>query len=113
LIAIVRRIDSSGNGLLEYHEFKSLCEPTVLKISDVLLVEDTGSHIKGQPDQRDSRFGGPLIRSKNYTYSSNASMANVIQPFGSNLNDNLAIYDNIMSNSPERGSVSYADVGTD
>lgn len=35
LIAIVRRIDSSGNGTLEYHEFKLVCEPIILKNIDV------------------------------------------------------------------------------
>jgi Ca2+-binding EF-hand superfamily protein len=40
LIAVVRRIDSSGNGCLEYHEFKTLCEPIILKTTDVVEVED-------------------------------------------------------------------------
>jgi Ca2+-binding EF-hand superfamily protein len=35
LIAIVRRIDSSGNGTLEYFEFKVLCEPIILKMADI------------------------------------------------------------------------------
>lgn len=45
LIAIVRRIDSSGNGTLEYHEFKIMAEQIILKMTDIQQVEDQGVHI--------------------------------------------------------------------
>lgn len=90
LIAIVRRIDSSGDGMLQFHEFKTLCEPIILKTSDILEVQDQGPHLK-QKKYIEDQFAGPLLRkSKNGPQS-------VVQPFGSNLDDNLRIYDEMMA----------------
>ena len=40
LVAIVRRIDSSGNGTVDYGEFCTLCEPIILKNLDITEIED-------------------------------------------------------------------------
>ena len=60
-MAIVRRIDSSGDGLLQFHEFKFLCEPVIVKNIDILEVEDEGKFIKPR-GEIDERYAGPLLR---------------------------------------------------
>ena len=40
LVAIVRRIDSSGDGSLQYFEFQVLCSPVIVKNIDIQEVED-------------------------------------------------------------------------
>jgi len=45
LIAIIRRIDTSGNGTLEYEEFQEVCEPIILKMNNIHQVEDQGELI--------------------------------------------------------------------
>jgi hypothetical protein len=47
--------------MLEYHEFRGLCEPIILKTSDVLEVEDQGEYLKPKRDI-DDRYAGPLLR---------------------------------------------------
>jgi len=40
LIAIVRRIDTSGNGTMEFKEFSAVVEPIILKNANLQQVED-------------------------------------------------------------------------
>lgn len=40
LIAIIRRIDGNGNGALTYYEFCLMVEPIILRMTDIMEVED-------------------------------------------------------------------------
>lgn len=50
MIAIVRRIDGSGNGAIDFEEFCLVCEPIILKMDDIIEVEDQGEHLRKQTD---------------------------------------------------------------
>lgn len=79
--------------MLQYHEFKTLCEPIIIKTSDVLEVEDQGEHLKAKR-AIDPKFAGPLLRK---------GPDSVVQPFGNNLEENLKVYDDIMAMSQYEG----------
>ena len=50
LIAIIRRIDGSGDGKLNFEEFKSICQSIILKNTDLQHVEDQGEHLAGEKE---------------------------------------------------------------
>jgi len=54
LIAIIRRIDSSGNGTLDYEELRTVFEPIIINMNDIQEVEDQGEHIKPDNELRES-----------------------------------------------------------
>ena len=64
LIAIVRRIDSSGNGELDFEELRSVFEPIVINMNDIQEVEDQGDHIKPDNELKDEN-SRPLVNKQN------------------------------------------------
>jgi len=61
LIAIIRRIDSSGNGTLEFSEFVAVTEPIVLKMQNIVHVEDQGIHI-GAKRSLEGEYSQPFVK---------------------------------------------------
>lgn len=45
LIAIIRRIEGSGNGQIDCDEFACAIDPIIIKQSDIAFVEDEGEHL--------------------------------------------------------------------
>jgi len=86
LIAIIRRIDSSGNAMLEFDEFKTVCEPIILKMSNVVHVEDQGIHVAGKRSI-EGEYSQPFVKK--------TGPKEVVQPLqlGNSLDDNLKLYD--------------------
>lgn len=99
LIAIVRRIDGSGNGTIEYDEFKLVCEPIVLKTTDIVYVEDQGENMRQDNGEINSENARPFKKGP----------PQIVQPLSlsNDLEANLKLYDNYMSfqggQTPARG----------
>jgi hypothetical protein len=86
LIAIIRRIDSSGNGTLEFAEFAAVCETIFLKMQNVVQVEDQGIHIAPKRSL-EGEYSQPFVKK--------TGPKEVHQPLnlGNSLDENLRIYD--------------------
>lgn len=87
LISIVRRIDGSGNGAIDYEEFCLVCEPIILKMTDIIEVEDQGEHLRKQTQPINPGNAKPFLQ-KN-------APAQIVQPMDPNnsLDLNLQLYD--------------------
>ena len=91
LIAIVRRIDGSGNGTIEVGEFKLLCDPIILKMKDIVEVEDQGKVLtKLNTSKIDEKSSKPFRSSMPQLMEMNPMTAQ------NHLDENLKIYDNYM-----------------
>lgn len=91
LIAIVRRIDGSGNGTIEVGEFKLLCDPIILKMKDIVEVEDQGKVVnKANLSRVDDHNSKPFKNLMPQLMEMNPMTAQ------NNLDENLKIYDNYL-----------------
>jgi hypothetical protein len=93
LIAIIRRIDGSGDGKLNFEEFKSICQSIILKNTDLQHVEDQGEHLAGEKE---------IDGNKAVPFKKNAPRP-VVAPLktGNSLDENLKVYDHYMQMSKE------------
>lgn len=87
LIAIIRRIDASGNGQLEFDEFREVCEPIIIKMNNIKQVEDQGRLIAGHRSI-EGEYSQPFVKK--------TGPKDIDQPLhlGNSLEENLKLYDN-------------------
>lgn len=62
LVAIIRRIDGSGNGSIDYNEFALVCEPILLRMTDIIEVEDQGDFLRKQTGQINEGNARPFLK---------------------------------------------------